>query len=126
MTKLELSTLGHTWILDLDGTILKHNGYREGGDQLLEGAKEFLSAIPAKDMIIIVTARASEYRQETESFLRANDVRFDHIIFDAPHGERILINDRKPGLDRMSVGLTVERNAPIDIRIARDVERRTN
>ncbi len=73
-------------------------------------------------MIIIVTARASEYRQETEGFLRANGVRFDHIIFDAPHGERILLNDRKPGIERMSVGLTVERNAPIDIRIVENPE----
>ncbi len=28
MNKLILSTLGHVWILDLDGTIVKHNGYR--------------------------------------------------------------------------------------------------
>ena len=115
MTELELSTLGHTWILDLDGTLLKHNGYREGGDRLLDGVREFLSNIPAKDMIIIVTAREEEYRSVTEEFLQANGVRFDHIIFGAPHGERILINDRKPGIERMSIGLTVERNAPINI-----------
>ena len=43
MNKLILSTLAHTWILDLDGTIVKHNGYKlDGTDTLLEGAKEFL------------------------------------------------------------------------------------
>lgn len=42
MNKLILSTLAHTWILDLDGTIVKHNGYKlDGTDTLLEGAKEF-------------------------------------------------------------------------------------
>ena len=115
--ELELSTLGHTWIFDLDGTILKHNGYREGGDRLLDGAKEFISSIPPTDMIIIVTAREEKYRDLTEGFLKANGIRYDHIIFDAPHGERILINDRKPGIERMSIGLTVERNAPIDINV---------
>ena len=29
---ITLSPLGHTWLLDLDGTIVKHNGYKEGGD----------------------------------------------------------------------------------------------
>ena len=37
---LSLSKLPHTWILDLDGTIVKHNGYKlDGKDSLLEGAK---------------------------------------------------------------------------------------
>ena len=36
-----LSTLPKTWILDLDGTILKHNGYRtDGRDTVLPGAGE--------------------------------------------------------------------------------------
>ena len=34
---LSLSKLPHTWILDLDGTIVKHNGYKlDGKDSLLE------------------------------------------------------------------------------------------
>ena len=38
-----LSPLGKTWILDIDGTIVKHNGYKiDGHDTLLLGAKEFL------------------------------------------------------------------------------------
>ncbi len=41
--KLVLSSLGHTWILDLDGTILKHNGYKDSGeDTLLPGASQFI------------------------------------------------------------------------------------
>ena len=50
---IKLSRLGHTWIFDLDGTIVKHNGYKiDGYDTLLDGAKEFLEQIPEKDMII--------------------------------------------------------------------------
>jgi hypothetical protein len=39
--------LGHTWFIDLDGTILKHNGYLTNNDELLPGVKEFWNSIPA-------------------------------------------------------------------------------
>lgn len=108
---IKLSPLGHTWILDIDGTIVKHNGYKiDGKDTLLDGAAEFLANIPEGDMIIFVTSRTEEYRELTVDFLRKNNIRYDHIIFGAPYGERILINDRKPsGLD-MSVAVNTERD----------------
>lgn len=96
MKELILSNLGHTWILDLDGTIVKHNGYKiDGEDTFLDGAKEFLNSIPVEDMIIFLTSRTEEYRELTECFLRENGVRYNHIIFGAPFGERILVNDKK-------------------------------
>lgn len=106
LDKIVISSLGHTWILDLDGTIVLHNGYKiNGEDSFLEGAEDFLKSIPDTDMIIFITSRTSEYRSQTEDFLRAAGIRYDYIIFDAPYGERILINDRKPsGLD-MSVSV---------------------
>ena len=110
MKDIVISSLGHTWILDLDGTILRHNGYKLEGDSFLEGAEEFLRSIPEEDMIIFLTSRKAEYREITESFLKSHNIRYDHIIFDAPYGERILINDRKPsGLD-MSVAVNTERD----------------
>ena len=37
-----VSALGKTWILDIDGTVCKHNGYKlDGHDTLLPGAKQF-------------------------------------------------------------------------------------
>ena len=37
--EIEMSILPKTWILDLDGTIVKHNGYIEDGfDTLLKEA----------------------------------------------------------------------------------------
>ena len=95
--EIVLSTLPHTWIFDIDGTLVKHNGYlTEEGDTLLEGAAEFLESIPEKDMIIFLTARPSSVRDITEKFLAEKNIRYDHIIFDAPVGERIIINDNKP------------------------------
>lgn len=93
---LSLSSLSHTWIFDLDGTIVLHNGYLNGEDQLLPGVSDFFSKIPKDDAIIILTAREKKYRKETENFLSQNQIRFDLIIFGMPHGERILINDVKP------------------------------
>ena len=109
--KLILSSLPKTWILDLDGTLVKHNGYKEDGiDMLLAGAKEYLAEIPLKDKIIIVTSRTEEYREMTIRFLRENGIRYDEILFDMPFGERILVNDRKTsGLD-MAVAVNLNRD----------------
>ena len=106
---LKLSPLGHTWILDLDGSLLKHNGYiLDGYDTFLDGAIEFLRSIPKNDMIIFLTSRLSENSLQTEEFLRKHDIQYNHIIYNAPYGERVVINDRKPsGLDTaIAVNLT--------------------
>lgn len=121
--KLTVSPLGHTWILDLDGTLVKHNGYKlDGRDTFLDGALAFLNSIPKEDMIVFVTSRKEEHREMTESFLRDNAVRFDHIIFNAPYGERILINDRKPsGLDT-AIAVNLERDRFEGIKMEVDEE----
>lgn len=93
---LELSELPHTWIFDIDGTILKHNGYLFEGDEVLEGAREFFETIPEQDKIILLSAREASIKEQTEKFLQDNGFRFDEIIFDVPAGERILVNDSKP------------------------------
>lgn len=105
-----LSPLGHTWIFDLDGTLVKHNGYKEEGETLLPGAKELIGSIPNEDLIIIITARKEEYREATEKFLAENSIRYDHIIFEAPYGERIVVNDRKPSGLNMSIAVNIDRD----------------
>lgn len=108
---LVLSTLAKTWIFDLDGTIVKHNGYKlDGRDSLLPGAKEYLDRIPPEDKIVIFTARKEEYREATLRFLFENGIRYHEILFDMPVGERILVNDRKPSGIEMSVALNIERD----------------
>lgn len=108
---LMLSTLPKTWIFDLDGTLLKHNGYKiDGEDTLLEGVKEYLDGLPKEDKVVILTSRLEDYREETMEFLCGHGIRFDEILFEMPLGERILVNDRKPsGLD-MAVALNLERD----------------
>lgn len=109
--QLSLSTLPKTWIFDLDGTILIHNGYKiDGEDTLLDEAKQYLDQIPAEDKIVILTSRTEEYRKQTIQFLHQHKIRFDEILFNMPMGERILVNDRKPsGLD-MALAINIDRN----------------
>ena len=106
-----LSTLSKTWIFDLDGTIVKHNGYKiDGHDTLLEGVKNFLEQIPNDDYILILTSRSDEYREMTISFLKKNDIKYDEIIFNIPMGERIVVNDRKPSGIDMAYSINMDRN----------------
>ena len=112
---LKLSSLPKTWIIDLDGTILKHNGYKEGKDKLLKGVKEFFDVIPNEDTIIILTSRETKYTDQTINFLKQNKIRYDHIIFNIPYGERILINDKKETGLITAYAINKERNSPFDI-----------
>lgn len=108
---IKVSALAKTWVLDIDGTIVKHNGYKiDGYDSFLPGAKEFLQSIPTEDMIIFITARTDDCRKMTVDFLQTNGIRYDQIIFNAPYGERILVNDRKPSGLNMSVAINTERD----------------
>lgn len=108
---LILSTLPKTWIFDLDGTLVKHNGYKlDGRDTLLAGAKEYIQSIPAEDKIVILTSRTDVYQAETLSFLEQNGIRFDEILFNMPFGERIVVNDRKPSGIDMALAINCDRD----------------
>ena len=120
--KLVLSTLPKTWFIDIDGTLVKHNGYKiDGHDTMLDGAKEYMADIPEEDKVILTTSRTDEYREQTLAFLRDNGVRFDDVIFNLPMGERIVMNDRKPsGLD-MSVAINLDRDKFEGVEIRREL-----
>lgn len=118
--KLILSTLPKTWIFDLDGTLVKHNGYKlDGADTLLAGAKEYLESIPEEDKIIILTSRTDAYKDMTLHFLEENRIRYNEILFNMPMGERIVVNDRKPSGLPMAVALNCDR----DVLDLPDIER---
>lgn len=107
---LKLSTLNKTWILDFDGTLVEHNGYKFGEDKFLPRAKEFLQSIPKDDYILIMTAREKEAKQKTENFLKENNIRYNLILFEMPMGERILFNDDKPSGLKCAYAVSPKRN----------------
>lgn len=109
--RLLLSNLGKSWIIDLDGTIVRHNGYKlDGADSFLPGAVEFLRALAPDDMVVFLTSRTADLAESTEKFLRDNGIRYNHIIYGAPYGERILINDQKPSGLNCAHAINVERD----------------
>ena len=109
---LVLSTLPKTWIFDLDGTLVKHNGYKiDGHDTLLPEAKEYVDSIPEEDKILILTSRTDEYKEMTLNFLHESGIRYDEIMFNMPMGERIVVNDRKPSGIDMAVAVNLDRDA---------------
>ena len=96
-SNFKLDDLVKTWIFDLDGTLVVHNGYKTGVDTILPGVKEFYEKnIQKTDYILIITARYSKFKGIAEKCLLDNGIYYDKIIYDTPRGERILINDRKP------------------------------
>lgn len=107
----QLSNLNKTWIFDLDGTLVKHNGYLDGSEQLLDSVKEFFeTTVKQEDYVLILTARKDTYKQQTESFLLANNIRFDKIIYNLPTGERILFNDIKDSGLKTAYSFNLKRN----------------
>jgi len=96
MTRLVLSPLGHTWLIDIDGTVLAHNGHLQGCERLLPGVEAFWARIPAGDHIVLMSARTEAEREATLAVIAAAGLRYDQALFGLPHGERILVNDSKP------------------------------
>lgn len=113
---LEFSPLAKTWILDIDGTLVKHNGYKiDGHDTLLNGVSEFFETLKPDDKVVLLTARKEEYLPALKTFLAENNIRYDYLLTDMSMGERILVNDRKPsGLD-MSFAINKNRDADLEI-----------
>lgn len=118
--KFILSPLPKTWIFDLDGTLVIHNGYLKGKDIVLVGVKKFFSKIPESDFILILTARDEKYKKQIEQFLFENGLRFDKIIYGVPVGERILFNDRKPSGLQMAYAVNSDRNQWSDLEVEID------
>jgi hypothetical protein len=105
-----LEGLNKTWFIDLDGTLLLHNAYKTGEDVLLPNTIDFISSIDEKDFIILTTARKNVWKEKTIEFLKKNNIRYNHIIFDLPTGPRMLINDNKPDGTKTAFCINVERD----------------
>lgn len=121
MTTLRLSTLPKTWVFDVDGTLVIHNGHlRPQGDELLPGVKEFFASLPAQDAVVLLTARKKELGPALEAFLTVNGIRYDAILYGMPAGERILVNDCKPSGLLTAVAVNKKRNDALFIHTVLD------
>lgn len=116
---LEFSPLNKTWILDIDGTLVKHNGYKiDGHDTLLDGVKDFFKNLNPEDKVVMLTARKEEYLEDLKKFLKENNLRYDYLLTDMPMGERILVNDRKPSGLNMAFAVNKNRDSQLELKYA--------
>jgi hypothetical protein len=121
MTQIVVSRLAHTWLIDVDGTLLAHNGYQHGQDSLLPGVVEFWRQIPDGDTIVLLSARAEDVRDGCLAVLEQAGLRYDHVLFGLPTGERVLVNDRKPGGLVTALAVSVARDAGLaDLQVTID------
>jgi hypothetical protein len=118
MKKITLSNLPKTWVFDVDGTIVEHNGYLKDGDKLLNGVKDFFNNnIKDRDIVILLTSRKECYIKDLKIFLLQNNIRFNHLIYDLPFGERILFNDKKPSGLKTAFAINLNRDSMLKIEI---------
>jgi len=109
-----LSDLPKTWLIDIDGVIFPHNGYLDSASETpLPGVLDFFRQLPDDDEVMLLSARAECYRQQTEDELARWGIRFSVLLLGLPVGERILINDEKPRGLRTAWAVTVPRDAGI-------------
>lgn len=116
--ELEVSNLSKTWLFDIDGTLVEHNGYQKT-ERLLPGIVDFFKKnVKKKDSVILMTARNKNQAKSAIEILNKNNIRHDMLITDLPHGERILFNDKKCSGLKTAYSICLERNEGlIDINI---------
>lgn len=121
MKTLTMSSIPKTWLIDIDGVIFVHNSYlREDGDTLLPDIQVVFSQISNEDCIILLTSRTIQYYDTTIKSLKKFNIKFNHIIFGLPFGERILINDKKLSNLKTAFAVNTLRDNPGIIRVIRD------
>jgi len=108
-----------TILIDIDGTLLRHQGdlTAQMTDVIpaLPGAVAKLNEWNRKGYcIVLVTGRKESMREITRIQLQKAGLFFDQLIMGLPRGQRVLINDNKPDMDETAVAVTVQRNIGIE------------
>lgn len=107
---LETSCLSKTWFIDIDGVLVKHNGYLQGKDVWLDSTLKFLQSLSSEDKIVLTTSRKEEDVNFLIEELKSKAIKVHLVITELPHGERIVVNDSKPSGLRMAFSIPLERD----------------
>lgn len=107
-----------TIFIDIDGTVLRHNG--DLSKQMLTPAivlpevmERFNEWNRKGYYIVLTTGRKECMREMTVKALLDNGIFYDQLVMGLPRGERILINDTKPDMDQTARAFVVVRNEGI-------------
>lgn len=126
LDKSEYQFRDTTYIVDIDGVILKHDsGYHSLSEKyndhqivIHENLTQLKDLYKEGSSLILITSRPEKQRSTLEKIFMENKFKFDHLVMGVTDGIRYLINDRKPKdsyLDT-AVAINTVRNFPFDIR----------
>ena len=105
-----------TLFIDIDGTLIKHTGNLTNEilmePEILPNVIEKLNEWDGRGFkIILTTGRKESMRKITEEQLSKVGIFYDQLVMGITRGERIIINDKKPGNDMVTVrAIEVNRN----------------
>lgn len=108
-----------TIFLDIDGTILKHQGnltaIARNPPEILDGVFETLNHWDMMGYnIILTTGRKESLRKITEQHLQEMGIFYDQLIMGIGGGTRYLVNDFKPNSNLPTChAITIDRNKGI-------------
>ena len=107
-----------TIFIDIDGTILRHNGdlsmQIQSKSHVLDGAVQKFNDWNRKGYYIVLTTGRKEcMRDLTAKQLQDTGLFYDQLVMGLPRGQRVLINDSKPDMNQTALAFTVERNKGI-------------
>lgn len=101
-----------TLFIDIDGCILHHKGNLS--KEILSEPEVLPNVIDKLNewdglgyKIILTSGRKESMRKLTEEHLSKVGVFYDQLVMGVNRGERIIINDKKPGID-MTVASSIE------------------
>jgi len=111
-----MTDMKKTLFIDIDGCILIHKGNLTkeilSEPELLPGVIDKLNEWDGNGYkIILTTGRKESMRKITENQLSKVGVFYDQLIMGINRGERIIINDKKPGIEMtVASAIEIERN----------------
>lgn len=102
--KLGKAELPHTFLLDIDGCILKHQGtISRMITELPVATKEAIEAIDhlisKGHIIILTTGRPASCKKQTKKQLRLLGISYHQLVMGVGIGARVIVNDLRPGDD---------------------------
>ena len=105
-----------TIFCDIDGCVFRHHGdiveILSNSCELLPGVKEVFKRWGNKGYtVILTTGRPESLRVVTEQQIHDAGLYYHHLIMNLPRGQRVIINDIKPGRTiETAACINIERN----------------
>jgi hypothetical protein len=105
-----------TFFVDIDGTIIKYRKFKDLEGSVAEPITEVIdflnSSYDEGSVVIITTARPSEWLEFTKKELNEIGLKYHQIVMGCGRGTRVILNDKDPEMPELprAVGINLTRN----------------